>query len=141
MDNVTHVFLGGALALALVGRRVGFARAFWVGALAATVPDFDIFIHTGDALRDHAMHRHFTHALILSPVLAALALIPFLWHKRSRPLIRPLYLAAFVACALHTVLDVLTSYGTMIFWPFTQRRYALDVIAVADPLYTLPLII
>lgn len=141
MDNVTHIFLGGILAQAMVGPRVGLRRAFLVGALAATIPDLDVFIRTGDALRDHALHRHFTHALILTPVLAALALVPFLWRRRTRPPMWPLFLGAWAACMSHTLLDTLTSYGTMIFWPFTERRYALDVIAVADPLYTLPLIV
>src|SRR5436190_318047 len=74
MDSVTHIFLGGALAQAVAGRRVGHVRAFLLGALAATVPDFDVFFHTGDALLNHAMHRHFMHALIMVPVLAAVAL-------------------------------------------------------------------
>ena len=141
MDNVTHIFLGGIVAQAMVGPQVGLRRAFLVGALAATIPDLDVFIRAGDALRDHALHRHFTHALILTPMLAALALVPFLWPRKSRPPVWPLFLGAWAACMSHTLLDTLTSYGTMIFWPFTERRYALDVIAVVDPLYTLPLIV
>jgi inner membrane protein len=140
MDSVTHIFLGSALAMAAAGRRLGYRRAFVIGALAATFPDFDCFLHTGDEMRDLALHRHFMHSLIIVPLLAALSVLPFMLHKRSRPLWKPLYLAALIACVSHTLLDTLTSYGTMIFWPFTPHRYALDIIPVVDPLYTLPLI-
>ncbi len=141
MDSVTHIFLGSALAQSLAARRLGHARSFLIGALAATFPDFDALFHTGDALRDHALHRHFMHSLLIVPLLAALAVLPFLLHKKSRPLLKPLYLAALIACASHTLLDLLTPYGTMIFWPFTTHRFALDIISVADPLYTLPLML
>ena len=141
MDSITHIFLASALTQVAAGRRLGRTRAFLIGAIAATLPDLDIFIHTGNEMTNHALHRHFTHALVFVPVLAALALIPFLFHRKSRPLLGPLYLVAMLAGVSHTLLDVLTSYGTMIFWPFSQRRIALDIIAVTDPLYTLPLIL
>ncbi len=40
----------------------------------------------------------------------------------------------------HPILDCFTTYGTQILLPFTDKRVAFDNIAVADPLYTLPLI-
>src|ERR1035437_8488117 len=104
MDSVTHVFLGGAVAQSIAGRRLGPA-AFFVGALAATLPDFDVFIHTGDVVRDHVLHRHFTHALVMTPVLAALAVLPFLCSRSLRDKWRAMYLAAFLACATHGALD------------------------------------
>lgn len=141
MDSVTHILLGSVLAQALVGRRIGHARAFLIGALAATFPDFDCFFHTGNQMQDHALHRHFMHSVIIVPLLAGLSVLPFLLHKKSRPLLKYLYLAALAACVSHTLLDSLTSYGTMIFWPLDRHRHALDIIAVIDPLFTVPLLI
>lgn len=140
MDSVTHIFLGSAIVQAIAGKRLGHPRAFLIGALAATMPDADALLRTGNELTNHALHRHFMHSLILVPVLAAVAVVPFLFHRKSRPLLKLLYLAAVLACVSHTLLDTLTSYGTMILWPFSDRRWALDIIPVADPLYTLPLI-
>ncbi len=135
MDSVTHVLLGGAVGLGLMGKRAGMA-SFFVGALAATMPDFDVFLHTGDVVRDHVLHRHFMHSVVLVPVLAALAMLPFLRMPRVRACWAAMYGTAVLACATHGALDALTSYGTMVFWPFTWRRYALDVVAVVDLTYT-----
>jgi len=41
----------------------------------------------------------------------------------------------------HPLLDSLTSYGTQLFLPFSDYRVALNVISVADPLYTFPFLI
>ena len=35
----------------------------------------------------------------------------------------------------------MTSYGTMLFWPFSQERYAASIVSIVDPLLTLPLIV
>ncbi len=41
----------------------------------------------------------------------------------------------------HPLLDSLTAYGTQLFLPFTDYRVALNVISVADPLYTIPFVL
>lgn len=38
----------------------------------------------------------------------------------------------------HIFLDLLTGYGTQIFWPFVRTPLAIDSIFIVDPLYTLP---
>jgi inner membrane protein len=39
---------------------------------------------------------------------------------------------------VHTFLDSLTTYGTVLFWPFSDMRIAISSISIADPLYTIP---
>ncbi|MCL2645517.1 MAG: metal-dependent hydrolase [Phycisphaerales bacterium] len=140
MDNITHILLGGAMAYAMAGKRAG-KIAFFVGGLAATIPDLDVFVRTGDALWNHLMHRSFMHSLVIVPVLAAVAMLPFLRSAKVRGNWLRVYLAAMAACATHTILDMLTSYGTMILWPFSQRRFALDIVVIVDVFYTLILAI
>lgn len=41
----------------------------------------------------------------------------------------------------HPLLDIFTTYGTTIFWPFSDVRVAFNNIAVADPLYTFPFLL
>jgi inner membrane protein len=41
----------------------------------------------------------------------------------------------------HPILDCFTTYGTQIFWPFSDMRVAFNNIAVADPLYTVPFLL
>jgi inner membrane protein len=47
----------------------------------------------------------------------------------------------FLSIVTHPILDCFTVFGTQIFLPFTGRRISFDNISVADPVYTIPLII
>jgi len=144
MDSITHIFLGGAIAHAVLPARkpalVGWRTAFLLGALAATVPDFDVFIYTGNTVTDHALHRSFMHCFLLVPLLALLSAAPFLALKRLRPAWEQLLLASLLATLSHLLLDALTSYGTQLLWPFSHHRFALDTVAVVDLPYTALLI-
>ncbi|MEZ4912362.1 MAG: metal-dependent hydrolase [Saprospiraceae bacterium] len=44
----------------------------------------------------------------------------------------------FLALFTHPILDTFTTYGTRLFWPFTDTRFALNNISIADPIYTIP---
>jgi inner membrane protein len=37
----------------------------------------------------------------------------------------------------HPLLDLCTSYGTVLFAPFSDRRFAIDAVAIIDPVYSL----
>lgn len=140
MDSLTHIVLGGAIGQALFQRRLG--RAAWiVGAIAATLPDADVLIRTGDSLLDHVLHRYFTHALVLVPVLGFLAALPFAATRRLNRYWRELMLAGMLAALSHVLLDACTSYGTCLLWPVSDRRISWDIIAVIDPAFTLPLVL
>ena len=41
-----------------------------------------------------------------------------------------------LAVLSHPLLDLFTSYGTQLFAPFSRHRYAIDAIAIIDPIYT-----
>ncbi len=47
----------------------------------------------------------------------------------------------FLAIVTHPILDTFTTYGTQLFQPFSDYRVSFCNISVADPLYTIPLII
>ena len=40
--------------------------------------------------------------------------------------------------ATHGLLDSCTSYGTQLFWPFSDVRVAWDTMSIVDPLFTVP---
>lgn len=44
----------------------------------------------------------------------------------------------FWAIFTHPLLDALTTYGTQLFWPFSNVRIALSSVAIVDPMYTVP---
>lgn len=47
----------------------------------------------------------------------------------------------FLAIVTHPILDTFTTYGTQLFQPFSSVRVGFNNISVADPLYTIPLIV
>ncbi|WCL80305.1 metal-dependent hydrolase [Saprospira sp. CCB-QB6] len=47
----------------------------------------------------------------------------------------------FWAILTHWLIDACTSYGTQIFEPFSSYRVSFNNIAIADPIYTLPLLL
>ena len=141
MDPITHGALG-ALTGILVGRKRLRLAAF-AGAAGAMLPDVDVVFHSAsNPLFDVLMHRHFTHALAFVPVGGAIAagLVWLVTRKHKVPY-KHLYLYATAGYATHGLLDALTSYGTLWFWPFSMTRIAWDVVAIVDPLVTLPLLL
>ncbi|MCB9309136.1 MAG: metal-dependent hydrolase [Lewinellaceae bacterium] len=47
----------------------------------------------------------------------------------------------FLALFTHPILDTFTTYGTRLFWPFTNIRYTLSSVSIVDPLYTVPFLV
>ena len=50
-------------------------------------------------------------------------------------------MASFLGYATHGLLDACTSYGTLLFWPFSNERITWNNISIVDPLLTVPAII
>ena len=46
-----------------------------------------------------------------------------------------------IGYATHALLDACTSYGTLLFWPFSYERISWNNISIIDPLFTIPMII
>ncbi len=141
MDPLTQATLGAAAA-AVVSRPNSVRRALLIGAAAGAAPDLDVFIISGeDPLLNLQYHRHFTHALIFAPVIGLLvaALFKGLFYMRNWPF-RELLLFATLAALSHGLLDACTSYGTMLYLPFSGHRESWDLISIIDPIFTLPLV-
>ena len=66
MDSLTQLTLGAAVGEAVLGRQVGRRAALW-GALLGTLPDLDVFLPLGDAVRDFTYHRGPSLSLLCSP--------------------------------------------------------------------------
>jgi len=144
MDPLTQGVLGAALPQAMLGRRmhIGFATAF--GFLAGMAADLDIFITSAtDPLMFLVYHRHFTHSLIFIPVggLACAAVFHWLIGRRRGVAFRHTLLACTLGYATHAPLDAMTSYGTLLFWPFSDERVSISAVSVIDPFFTLPLLV
>ncbi|HSJ02527.1 MAG: metal-dependent hydrolase [Verrucomicrobium sp.] len=146
MDPLTHSFLGMATAMVATSARVPKREAALAGLAAGLLPDSDVFLrNAADPLFFIEYHRHFTHSLAFSPVIAVLA-VGIAWalyrvFARRSIAVTPLLLPAWLAGLSHIFCDLWTSYGTRVWWPFSDAREALDWVAVVDPVLTVPLVI
>jgi inner membrane protein len=141
VDIVTHALLGAAGGLTIARTRAHARYAALAGAFGAMLPDADIFIRSADdPLLTIEYHRQFSHSFIMAP-LGALLVSVLLWLVlRRRITLAQLYWPALLGFVSHIFLDVATSYGVQVFWPFSDERYSLAVVAVVDPVVTLVLL-
>ena len=113
-----------------------------IGFLAGLVPDLDVVIQSStDPILFLEYHRQFTHSLFFIPFgsfFISLLLFPLV--KRSMNF-KTVYLASLLGYATHGILDACTSYGTQLFWPFSNERVAWNNISIIDPLFTIPVLI
>ncbi|MBK9519410.1 MAG: metal-dependent hydrolase [Anaeromyxobacter sp.] len=141
MDTVTQFVIGAAAGQVVGGRALGRTAAL-VGGLAGWLPDADVLIRSAaDPLLAIEQHRAFTHALVFTPVGAALVAAPFLLRREWRARAGAVYAAALAGWATHAPLDACTSYGTQLLWPFSDQRIAWNVVSIVDPVITLPLLL
>lgn len=142
MDSITQAVLGAAVGEAVAGRQAGRKAALW-GAALGTLPDLDVFVapfvSEAQAL---AIHRSATHSLFFSFVAAPLVgfLIARL-HRKAGISWQRWSVLAFFAFVTHLAIDAFTTYGTQVFWPFSDYPVSIGSIFIIDPLYTVPLAI
>ncbi len=142
MDSLTHIVLGAAIGEAVLGKKIGRKAMLW-GALADTIPDFDVFAAPCVTHAQQLMvHRGITHSLffvvLMSPLLGLLFSKLFKntdvnWKEWAK--------LFFWGLFTHIVLDAFTCYGTGWFEPISSYRVSFNSIFVADPFYTLPFLI
>jgi len=113
-----------------------------VGAIAGTLPDLDVFIPLGDAVKDFTYHRSASHSLFVLAILTPL----MVWlinkiHPASREHKGRWMLMIYLVFVTHVLLDCFTAYGTQIFWPVSTMPVSWSTIIIIDPLYTLSLLI
>lgn len=74
MDSLTHIVVGAAVGDLILGKKIG-NRGMVLGALAGSVPDFDVFTQLlTDDLGGLELHRAFTHSWVFmftAPLLLA----------------------------------------------------------------------
>lgn len=139
MDSLSQIVLGAAVGELMLGKKLGNKGQF-LGAIAGTIPDLDIFLnflgHT--ELEKLAIHRGYSHALFTHLFLA----LPFAWATwrwfKDRFSFSWWYLFWLLGFVTHVLLDCFTTYGTQLFLPFTNTLVGFNNIAVVDVFWTLP---
>ncbi|MBI5286981.1 MAG: metal-dependent hydrolase [Deltaproteobacteria bacterium] len=107
---------------------------------AALLPDIDhITLRLMGPIAYLKYHRGFTHSIAGGIILAlAFAGLVYITIKRAREMG---YLRLFGLFLLgiytHIFLDLITSYGTQLLFPFSTYRYSMNLVFILDPYLTL----
>ena len=141
MDPLSQGTVGAAFAQSTANKNNIFKIGV-IGFLAGLAPDLDVLIRSSDdPILFLEYHRQFTHSLFFIPfgsLIVALLIFPLL--KRSMDF-KTVYLASLLGYATHGLLDACTSYGTQLFWPFSNERVTWNNISIIDPIFTIPVLV
>lgn len=142
LDPVTQGVLGVTAAQSVTLRR-HLVWASVCGLLSGLSPDLDFLIQSdADPLLYLEYHRQFSHSLLFVPFggLACAGILHCVLLSKRLPF-RYTYLYCVSGYATHGLLDACTTYGTQLFWPFSNARVAWHTVSIIDPLFTVPLLI
>jgi inner membrane protein len=140
MDPITQGTLGATLSESFSDKRKVKVAAL-LGCFAGLSADIDVLIQwPSDPLLFLEFHRQFTHSLVFIPV-GALICAALAWKLAKKHLnFKETYQFCLLGYATHGLLDACTTYGTQLFWPFSNMRVAWNTISIVDPLFTLPVL-
>ena len=139
MDSITQITLGAAVGEAVLGKKAGNKAILW-GAVAGTIPDLDvIFGAFMDPVQRLVFHRGFSHSILFAVLFAPLlGYIISKIHRKESVGWKDWTLLSFWSIFTHPLLDSFTTYGTQLFYPFSNYPVAFNTIFVIDPFYTVP---
>ena len=135
MDTLTHALSGALLARATAPKNAparSLPRRIAAGFFACAAPDLDFVIGFVGPVEYLLSHRGVTHSLILLPAWALLYSWILAKILREPGGWRALYGVTAAALLAHIVGDLITSFGTMIFAPFSDWRAALGTTFIID---------
>lgn len=139
MDTITQIALGAAIAEVGFKKKLG-PKSLIAGGLLGLLPDLDMVASFAGPWGSMMHHRAASHSLLALALFAPLAgYICYRAARKKGGYLSWWHMAAWVLIT-HPLLDWFTTYGTQLAWPFSNRRFALDAVAIIDPIYTLPLI-
>ncbi len=149
MDPLTHALSGALLARATAPRAqtqqtqrfaLPLRTRVAAGFAAAAFPDLDLALRLIDTMTYLNWHQGPTHSLIMLPLWALLLshLFSHFFHKQYSW--QTFYLPVCLGIAIHIAGDLVTSYGLMLFAPFSTERFSLPLVFVIDPWFSLIII-
>ena len=144
MDPITQGLIGATLPQTVARDRRLLVLAGCFGFLAGLLPDLDVLIRSSsDPLLFLEFHRQFTHSLLFIPVggLVCAVVLHLVLGRRKGVSFKSTWLFCTLGYGTHGLLDAFTSYGTMLWWPFSSERVSLSFVSIVDPLFSMPLLV
>jgi membrane-bound metal-dependent hydrolase YbcI (DUF457 family) len=150
MDTITHGIVGALIGKGFFAAESSAVRswrelptttarsAICAATLGAIFPDIDTLAGpiAGNSLAIMTWHRGITHSLVLLPVWAIVLAVSSRWLtgrlRWPAPTLPVLFLIYTVGLGSHIFLDLITSFGTMIWSPINYARAAWDWLFIVD---------
>ena len=141
MDVFSQAVFGSSFSQSFAKDKSKQLSVLLIGALSGMAPDLDVLItSSSDPLLFLEYHRQFTHSLIFIPFGALACALIFYGFFKNKLAFSQVYLFSFLGFSTHGLLDGCTSYGTQLFWPFSDERFAWNIVSIIDPFFTLPVL-
>lgn len=137
MDTLTHALSTLLVARATLPRaarpgQLSLTARSWSGFFAGAFPDLDFLVWFFGITPYLNYHRGITHSFLLMPVWSLLLAGLFSLISRRRYHWRAFYLVCLISLCVHICGDVITSYGTMVFAPFSDYKLAVPTTFILD---------
>jgi len=145
MDTITHALFAGLSAKVITLHQTKTENScqnkdtLIIAAIAAAFPDIDYLSFWVNPLIFIAeWHRSITHSLFMAPIWGIILTgIILIVVPRLRSSAKLVLFYSIVGIVSHILLDILTVYGTEIFYPFSDRLISLATTFVIDPYLTI----
>jgi len=132
MDTLTHSLIGAVSARAASGIR--YPLHIMVTAVAAAFPDIDYLLFWLNPYQFITeWHRGISHSLVMLPLWALLLSTLFYLPLRRQISFQGLLLLCSLGLLSHILIDWITVFGTQLFAPISNQRYALGLAFDIDP--------
>lgn len=133
MDPLTHALVGVGVA-ALAGDNLSVGNPVFLGTvLGALAPDLDIILQLYGDVPYLTHHRGSSHS-VTGVIISSAVITAALWSLLGGNSIGAVFVWTMLGSVSHIVLDILNSYGAKIFWPFSHKKYTLNLLVLADPI-------
>lgn len=135
MDAVTHCLAAVMVSRAGLDRTTRLATPMLV--LSTLAVDLDWLSRAAGPAASLEYHRAATHSLPMGVALAAIVGVLFCWatrkHRTVSLRVGPVLAVSVTGAGIHLFLDVLTSRGAQLLWPFRAQVTAFDLFTETDP--------
>ncbi|PIN70796.1 hypothetical protein COV93_00015 [Candidatus Woesearchaeota archaeon CG11_big_fil_rev_8_21_14_0_20_43_8] len=144
MDNITHILMAYLLAVLFIDFfKLHSIRKYviWTSVIAAIVPDTDIYLRLFGHGTYMVYHR-FMNSIFIIPLASYLIYRVMASRLKGgdRKYAKRLFDIAFLSYCVHVFLDVSGSWGDLLLFPFSLRKFHLDMNPIVDIFVLLPLV-
>lgn len=135
MDTITHCLAGAVIAKTGLNKPVGKWGTI-AGVVSALLPDMDWPLYLFfDKIYLLQYHRWILNSVFSIPLFAFILAYIFVRITKITRFWVFFWICFFVLLS-HLIFDLITSYGTMILSPFSNKRFAFDLVFIVDLLFS-----